>query len=358
MTAEASGGIAPTSALPPPPAPVGEVAPTDAAKTDDGESGAMPHAGEGGALAADEGSVAQKEAPAPALDTDTVSPSDSPAVPWKDGNHKMLSHDFVSASPTVSPTASPSVSQSMMLGDVERSASFASVATIGSIAATVSAWWPFQSWSRRRLLYSVLGCFSSIVVLVFRLQLDGNYSTAYLIHSLVVFIDMILIHAFTNCLWLSIAGEATTILFVLLFYFTKETVYELMETTFLAVLCSFHLISSRNKHMNHEEALEADLEEMRVQRRALLRSGSLPPDLELGVRGEDVDDDGAVGGDVNKEKVSLQSWLFTPNFPPVGAIKGCGAHFFEHFLDGSAGVMYTSFLGLIIDEFLTYGKKY
>ena len=28
----------------------------------------------------------------------------------------------------------------------------------------------------------------------------------------------------------------------------------------------------------------------------------------------------------------------------------CWHHFFEHFLDGSAGVLYTSFVGLIIDE--------
>lgn len=33
----------------------------------------------------------------------------------------------------------------------------------------------------------------------------------------------------------------------------------------------------------------------------------------------------------------------------------CGAVFFEYFLDGSAGVMYTSFLGLILDEMITYG---
>ena len=36
---------------------------------------------------------------------------------------------------------------------------------------------------------------------------------------------------------------------------------------------------------------------------------------------------------------------------------GCGQHFFDHFLDGSAGVMYTSFLGLIIDELLVYGEE-
>ena len=34
-----------------------------------------------------------------------------------------------------------------------------------------------------------------------------------------------------------------------------------------------------------------------------------------------------------------------------------GENFFEQFLDGSAGVMYTSFLGLIIDELLTYGDS-
>ena len=33
----------------------------------------------------------------------------------------------------------------------------------------------------------------------------------------------------------------------------------------------------------------------------------------------------------------------------------CGHQFFEHFLDGSAGVMYTSFLGLILDELINYG---
>lgn len=36
-------------------------------------------------------------------------------------------------------------------------------------------------------------------------------------------------------------------------------------------------------------------------------------------------------------------------------LQRCSHHFFEHFLDGSAGVMYTSFLGLIIDEFITWG---
>ena len=33
-------------------------------------------------------------------------------------------------------------------------------------------------------------------------------------------------------------------------------------------------------------------------------------------------------------------------------IKVWGEKFFEHFLDGSAGVMYTSFFGLILDEMI------
>ena len=34
-------------------------------------------------------------------------------------------------------------------------------------------------------------------------------------------------------------------------------------------------------------------------------------------------------------------------------LQKAGATFFEYFLDGSAGVMYTSFLGLIISELVT-----
>lgn len=36
--------------------------------------------------------------------------------------------------------------------------------------------------------------------------------------------------------------------------------------------------------------------------------------------------------------------------------KSCGENFFEYFLDGTAGVMYTSFLGLIISEILKWNE--
>ena len=35
--------------------------------------------------------------------------------------------------------------------------------------------------------------------------------------------------------------------------------------------------------------------------------------------------------------------------------KVCFQGFFEHFLDGSAGVLYTSFFGLIVDEIIQFG---
>ena len=40
-----------------------------------------------------------------------------------------------------------------------------------------------------------------------------------------------------------------------------------------------------------------------------------------------------------------------------GEEKSWWNHFFDHFLDGSAGVMYTSFLGLIIDEIVNFGAS-
>jgi hypothetical protein len=218
-----------------------------------------------------------------------------------------------------------------------------------------------RSWSRERVMIAMVGCFSASVVLVVRLLLDTE-PTAYIIHSLVVFIDMILIHLFTNSRWLSISGEITTFVFVLGFHFTKETVFELLETTIIAALCSFHLIFSRNKHMDHEEELEVGFESLRQQNVCLLRERGNSGEMfeaELGEFGEgdeaefrDIDE--AELGEI-KESSSDSDTLNHEQETRHCAI-GCGKHFFEHFLDGSAGVMYTSFLGLIIDELLVYGE--
>jgi len=201
-----------------------------------------------------------------------------------------------------------------------------------------------------RFQWTAVGCFSSMAVLTIRLLLDIE-PTAYLIHSIIVFLDMVLIHLFTNSPWLSISGEFVTVVCFLAFHFTKETLYELLETTLIAVLCSFHLILSRNKAKDRNQKLETDLNNLRQTSFYLLRNVDIIDPEELGKLEENSQVDSvrtAPGGRVG--------WL-APLDPDhyKEKLKVFGENFFEHFLDGSAGVMYTSFLGLIIDELLTYG---
>eukprot|EP00977_Amphora_coffeiformis_P002689 scaffold516_cov175-Amphora_coffeaeformis.AAC.28 len=213
-----------------------------------------------------------------------------------------------------------------------------------------SRWKPWKSWSLPRFQWTAVGCFSSIAVLIIRLLLDIE-PTAYLIHSIIVFLDMVLIHLFTNSPWLSISGEIVTVICFLAFHFTKETLYELLETTMIAVLCSFHLILSRNKAKDRNEKLETDLKHLRQTSFYLLRNVDMIDTEELGKLDTESQMDSVMTAPGGKA-----GWL-----APIDSehykqkLKVFGEHFFENFLDGSAGVMYTSFLGLIIDELLTYG---
>ena len=213
-------------------------------------------------------------------------------------------------------------------------------------------WKPWVSWSIPRLQWTALGCLSSVAVLTIRLLLDTK-PTAYLIHSIIVFLDMVLIHLFTNSPWLSISGECMTIVFFMAFHFTKETLFELLETTLIAVLCSFHLIRSRNKHKNRNQALHTDMLKLRQSSMYLLRN------MESFNVGEiEKLEEATQGHSVRTAPGGSAGW-----FAPIDKAhysekaKLCGEQFFEQFLDGSAGVMYTSFLGLIIDELLTYGQS-
>lgn len=225
-------------------------------------------------------------------------------------------------------------------------------------------WFLCTSWSRERVLIALVGCLSASVVFVVRLLLDTE-PTAYIIHSVVVFVDMVLIHLFTNNRWLSVSGEITTIIFFFGFHFTKETVFELLETTIIAALCSFHLIFSRNKHMDREEELELDFESLRQLNVSLLRErcDSKIDEAELGEidEAEHREIDKAELGDIEAELGDIKgnssdSDTLNQQEESNHCAIGCGQNFFEHFLDGSAGVMYTSFLGLIIDELLVYGE--
>ena len=254
-------------------------------------------------------------------------------------------------------------------------------------------------WSKQRLQTTAVGIISSIIVLTVRLHLDRE-PLAYLIHSIVVFLDMALIHLFTNSIWLSVSGECVTIAMAIGFHFSKETVWELLETTLLAVLCSFHLINSRHKHMESEKGLRQDLKDVCNHTTDYLTMSIRALEIEKDNSSEENDDEGSGIIIANKnsdeslrhrstslhrqasrrvlEKVrsTMINWesdrsveydpehndhiedlehklsLYSTFSKHKQCAKVWGEQFFEHFLDGSAGVMYTSFFGLILDELI------
>ena len=143
--------------------------------------------------------------------------------------------------------------------------------------------------------------------------------------------------------WLSASGEVVTYLAVLAFYITKHRIFELMETVAIAVLCSIHLIRSRNKHLDHEHALQEELTALKHS----VRSARVLPDLEG-------------GGPHDASKRASTASSITPPAPPYSlapakARRRWREDFYDHFLDGAAGVMYTSFLGLILDDLIALG---
>ena len=135
------------------------------------------------------------------------------------------------------------------------------------------------AWSRERVRLCLCGCTSASIVLVVRLLLDWHSGTTYVIHSFIVFFDMVLIHVFTCSPWLSASGEVVTYLAVLAFYLTKHRIFELLETVAIAALCSIHLIRSRNKHLDHEHQLQ---EELTALKHSVRSARVLPRDLECG----------------------------------------------------------------------------
>ena len=143
-----------------------------------------------------------------------------------------------------------------------------------SSSTSADRWRPWIAWSRGRWLQTAVGCTSSSIVLVVRLLLD-HQPLAYLIHSIVVFLDMTLIHLFTRNNWLSVSGELVTIACFLAFHFTKETVFELLETTLIAVLCSFHLIASRSKALDQRQKLQGQVRSLKRRGSVLLHNMEL-----------------------------------------------------------------------------------
>jgi len=245
-------------------------------------------------------------------------------------------------------------------------------------------------WSRRRIRVTTIGCLSSAIVCTVRL-LANHDNFAYVIHSFIVLFDMILIHIFTYTPWLSIAGESTAIVFATTYYFTHERIFELLETTLIAVFVSIHMIQSRDEHWGREEGLERDIiglqlhiEQFLVQNDVNNRDGQLQRYSTVSMLDEHDDDkssppveeagDLEIGGESNKVHLDVLSSInSTINESAYNKVRQqreqlenaelgkksrvCCKIAFEHFLDGSAGVLYTSFFGLILDEIVNFGSK-
>lgn len=196
---------------------------------------------------------------------------------------------------------------------------------------------------------------------------------------------MVLIHVFTYSPGLSLVGEVTAIIFATLFHTTKLKVFELLETTLIAVWVSIHMIKSRGDHWDREEELERDMiglqlyvehhntdgndkkwhvsEVRRLSSLSRRQSSNLSTsDHENPRTNSEVDhqseNDVEAGGLVQQSKTTnMSSFTTASRRTKINTANEGGSstthwwhHFFDHFLDGSAGVMYTSFLGLIIDE--------
>mmetsp|Transcript_26035 Transcript_26035/g.42983 ORF Transcript_26035/g.42983 Transcript_26035/m.42983 type:complete len:377 (-) Transcript_26035:57-1187(-) len=243
-------------------------------------------------------------------------------------------------------------------------------------------------WSKQRIRVTTIGCLTSAIVCIIRLVVNHE-STAYIIHSFIVFFDLILIHIFTYTPWLSIAGESTAIVFATTYYFTHERIFELLETTLIAVFVSMHMIQSRDEHWGREEGLrerviglQLHIEQFLVQHDVssqLRRCSSVSmteehddaksdpavEEVDIEVGGQDVhkvhlDVLSSINSTINTSEVDvrrqnrLQVKQEDVELGKESRRVWCKIAF-DHFLDGSAGVLYTSFFGLILDEIVTFG---
>jgi len=215
---------------------------------------------------------------------------------------------------------------------------------------------------------------------------------------------MLLIHIFANTPWLSFGGEITAIVFATIFHFTNQKVIELLETTIIAALVSIHMIQSRDEHWDREDHLEKDVIglQLYIEHRAMNNTTDVPEDIESSGRRRSSILNDKVGASIVRRRSSISKLDANDNqssrtirrsslLNNAGSFVGndndneenvdspiphcdtstfassrrsrmehvqgernkastCLHHFFAHFLDGSAGVLYTSFVGLIIDE--------
>jgi len=261
-----------------------------------------------------------------------------------------------------------------------------------------------STWSKERIRIASCGCLSSVLICTVRLIIDPG-KTAYTIHSIIILFDMIIIHIFTHSWWLSFSGELIAVSGATAFHLTHAKLFELLETTLIAAIVSFHMIISRNEHWDREKELEKDLEDLvglqfciqHHDRHTTIRTSDTTPvesegELDMNVVTEVVDETdrttflrlissfSASDGEHDKieatrlesidEETGGRAPIFIEQEPStvhistvgeksvMSGLRKVGGVLFSHFLDGSSGVMYTSFLGLIIDEVVNWIDEY
>jgi hypothetical protein len=142
------------------------------------------------------------------------------------------------------------------------------------------------------------------------------------------------------------------------------------------------MIKERNEHWNREEGLERDVIGLQFyidhtqhgnSGNAAHRQSSLstksdnehPTINEPNVHVANDEEAGEIvhqSGRLRGRRLSAISSFTTNRSEAASSVRHSIAQkaastFFDHFLDGSAGVMYTSFVGLIIDEIVNFGSQ-
>ena len=198
-----------------------------------------------------------------------------------------------------------------------------------------------STWSKERIRIASCGCLSSVLICTVRLLIDPGK---------IILFDMIIIHIFTHSWWLSFIGELIAVSGATAFHLTHAKLFELLETTLIAAIVSFHMIISRNEHWDREKELEKDLEDL--------------VGLQFCIQHHDRHTTTRTTDSVESEGELDMDSCSTVHISTVGeksvmsGLRKVGGVLFSHFLDGSSGVMYTSFLGLIIDEVVNWIDEY
>ena len=159
-------------------------------------------------------------------------------------------------------------------------------------------------WKRKRNLAHVAIFFViGAVITIWRLTFDC-VNIVYLIHSMVIFTDLLLASIFSRSLLFNLALHIISMIHALWYWHTGSAVAELMETTMMAIISSIYELVLKFRHQKEIELVschESDWYQMHIYL---------------------------------QEKLGTTALEFIV----------------EEFLDGAAGIMYTSFAGLIFSE--------